>query len=376
MINLNTQKHVAILASFSGEGGVERMILNLAEGLSEIGCRVDLLCIRKDSPHLRQLPSSINVISLGIRHALQAVYPVARYLKKVGPDGLIAAKDRAGQAAIVARWLSGAKTRLAIRIGTTVSAALEGKSSIQKWFWYLPMRMLYPHADRIIGVSHGVTQDLRMITGLSDKKIVAIPNPVISERIFQLAEEASGVDWLDHPTLPVILGIGRLTRQKDFGTLLRAFAILQQKLPSRLIIVGRGKDEAMIRTLAKDLGMKDRLLLPGWNPNPYAFLRRAKLFVLSSLWEGSPNVLTEAMALGTPCVATDCPSGPSELLTGQLRRFLVPMQEPETMASAMWDALNNPPEPRLLQEQVRPYWIQNSAKLYLNALLSEEFSLK
>jgi glycosyltransferase involved in cell wall biosynthesis len=366
----NHTPHLAILASFSGEGGVERMILNLAKGLLCLGCRVELLCIREDSPHLKQLPSDIKIIPLGVRHALQAVMPLAGYLRKNRPDGLIAAKDRAGQAAVLARLLSGVQTRLAIRIGTTVSAAIKDRPFYQKWAWYLPMRILYARADRIIGVSEGVAQDIRRITGLDSTHVIALPNPVIHKGIYELATHSTGHIWLDKPTCPVILGIGRLTRQKDFHTLIKAFSLVYQKMDCRLVILGRGRDEASLRSLAQQLKVATAVDFAGWSPNPYAFLSKASLFVLSSRWEGSPNVLTEAMALGVPCVATDCPSGPSELLTGELSRHLVPVEDHEAMARAMLDTLQTPPNAQLLKDAVRPYEIQNSARHYLNALFS------
>lgn len=346
------------------------MVINLAEGLLSLGCNVELLCIRQDSPHLKQLSSDIKIISLGVRHALQAILPLASYLRKNKPDGLIAAKDRAGQAAVLARLLSGVQTRLVIRIGTTVSASIQGKSLLQKWAWHLPMRMFYPHTDRIIAVSQGVARDIRNITGLDEKQVIAVPNPVIHSRMYELAQEKTDHAWLDSPELPVILGMGRLTRQKDFHTLMRSFALLQRQLPSRLVIVGRGRDEASLKRLAQDLSVQERVSFAGWTSNPYAFMSKASLFILSSRWEGSPNVLTEAMALGTPCVATDCPSGPSELLTGELRRHLVPVEDHEAMAKAMLDTLRNPPLPQHLKEAVKPYEIQNSAQQYLNALFS------
>ncbi len=345
------------------------MILNLAEGLLCLGCQVELLCIRQDSPHhLKELHSDIKIIPLGVRHALQTILPLANYLRKNRPHGIIAAKDRAGQAAVLARLLSGVQTRLAIRIGTTISAAIKGKSMLNRWAWHLPMRMFYPRADRIIAVSQGVAHDIRSITGLSDQKVIAVPNPVIHARMYKLSQEKTGHAWLDSPDLPVILAMGRLTRQKDFHTLIRSFALLQEQLSSRLIIVGRGRDEASLKRLAQDLNVKERISFAGWTSNPYAFMSKASLFVLSSRWEGSPNVLTEAMALGTPCVATDCPSGPSELLTGDLMRHLVPVEDHEAMAKAMLHTLQTPPNAQRLKEAVRPYEIQNSAKQYLNAL--------
>ena len=165
-----------------------------------------------------------------------------------------------------------------------------------------------------------------------------------------------------------VLGIGRLTRQKDFPTLIRAFAVVRRQRPLRLIILGEGRDRAALEQLAAREGVGADVALPGFQANPYAWLARARLFVLSSAWEGSPNALTEAMALGVQVVATDCRSGPRELLDAGRYGQLVPVGDAEALAGAMREALDHPLPPEILKSAVRDYAAETSARRYLEVL--------
>lgn len=360
--------HLAVLISFSGEGGVERMVLNLVEGLAADGRAVDLLAIRADSAHLGDLPPGVRLLDLGVRHSGLAVLPLARYLRRERPVALLAAKDRAIRAAVSARWLAGWRGRLVGRLGTNLSAALEGRSAATRWLRTLPMRRLYGGVDRIVAVSEGVAEDTRRITGLPAARIGVVRNPVVTPRLAGLAAAPCPHPWLESTGVPVILGAGRLTEQKDFATLLRAFARVRAERPVRLVILGEGRKRAMLERLADQLGVRGDLALPGFTPNPYAWMSRASLFVLSSAWEGSPNVLTEALALGIPAVSTDCPSGPRELLAGGRFGPLVPVGDHVALAAAMLATLDAPLPADRLREAVSDYTVEAACRGYLDAL--------
>ncbi len=354
---------LAILASFSGRGGVERMILNLARGIAAKGHPLDLLAIRTES---LLPPEGVRVIPLGVRHAASSILPLAAYLRRERPGALLAAKDRAIRAALLARSLSRVPVPIVGRLGTHLSASLKN----QPWrsgFRRPMMRYLYRHIDGIAAVSRGVAEDTRRITGLPRERIHVVPNPAWTPEI----EELAGAP-LDHPgfpeDLPILLGMGRLTRQKDFPTLLRAFARVRRVYPSRLVILGEGGDRPALEKLSRALGISAHVHLPGHAENPYPWLARAALFVLSSRWEGSPNALTEALALGTPCVATDCPSGPREIL--QEGRFgpLVAVGDDRALARAMLDTLENPLPRETLREAAAPYTLERSVEGYLRIL--------
>lgn len=362
------QRRVALFVSFSGQGGVERMILNLAEGLVGTGFGVDLVVVKAESMHGEVLPSGLSLVNLDARHTATSLIALVRYLLRARPAALLAAKDRAIKVAVLARALSGVPVRLVGRLGTTVSAALEGQGRVRRAAWYAGMRLFYPGVDRIVAVSEGVAEDVRRITGLTRERVGVVRNPVWTPRLERLAREAPPHPWLEQASVPVILGAGRLTRQKDFLTLVRAFAQVRAVRECRLLVLGEGRQREALLALAKTLGVERDVALPGFQRNPYAWLARASLFVLSSAWEGSPNVLTEALALGVPVVATDCPSGPREILAGGRYGRLVPVGDVRALARAMLETLERPLPRETLQEAARPYTLEASTRGYLEAL--------
>ena len=360
---------LAVLISFSGEGGVERMVTNLVlEFARQPEIDVDLVLLRDNSRHLQKLPDNIRVIRLGVHHSALSVPAIARYLRRTRPAAMLVAKDRAGRAAILARMLAGVPTRIVLRLGTTLSEAMRHRSGLARWLRYWPIRRLYPQLDGIVAVSQGVADDIAAIAGLPPERIRVIRNPVITPELAGLAIESIEHSWLAPGEPPVVLGIGRLTRQKDFSTLIRAFAQVRRERPLRLILLGDGRDREALAELADCEGVGEDVAMPGFQTNPYAWLTHARLFVLSSRWEGSPNALTEAMALGVPVVATDCPSGPRELLKGGLHGPLVPVGEVDSLAKAMLHALDHPLPPAALREAVQEYRAEVSASRYLEAL--------
>lgn len=368
-----SEKHLAVLASFSGEGGVERMILNLAAGFVDLGCDVDLLVIRDKSAYLvSNIHPKIRICRLGVSHALSAVLPIASYLKSQKPVALLAAKDRASFAAVLAKKVAGSDCRLVARLGTTVSAALKDSAWFAKAVRYQMMHFTYANVDAAVAVSNGVADDLAVVSGCDPAKVSVIENPVITKDFYAKASESISHKWFEgdkRQRLPVILGMGRLTAQKDFSTLVKAFAMLNKEVPCRLVILGEGRERAKLESLAHELSVFEHLSMLGFVANPYPFLAQADLFVLSSAWEGSPNALTEALALGVPVVSTDCPSGPREILKEGKVCPLVPVGDEKSLYSAMKKTLLSPPPKDMLQQAASDYTQERSAKRYLELLL-------
>jgi glycosyltransferase involved in cell wall biosynthesis len=367
-----SQQPIAVFASFSGAGGVERMLVQLLGGLVDLGQPVELVLVRDQSPYLAGLPSAVQQVPLGRSHTLGATLALARYLRRRQPRVLLAAKDRAGRSAVLARALAGTETPILLRLGTHLSTAMAERRAVERWLRYWPIRRLYPRLDGIIAVSEGVAADTLRISGVAPELVRVIRNPVITPVLLTAAEQPCPHPWLAPDRLqdapPVILGAGRLQRQKDFPTLLRAFARLRQRRPCRLLILGEGSGRAELEQLIAALGIGADVDLPGFQPAPYPFMRAASLFVLSSAWEGSPNVLTEAMALGTPVVATDCPSGPAEILAGGRFGALVPVGDDVALADAMARTLERPLPATVLHGAVAEYNQASSARRYLEAI--------
>ncbi|MEF8792411.1 glycosyltransferase [Thiohalorhabdus sp.] len=362
-------ERVAIFLSFSGDGGVEHMMLNLAAAMARLGVGVDLVRARAEGGHAKSLPEGVRTVDLGTRHSWSSMGPLARYLRRERPTALLAAKDRANRAAIRAARLAGGDTRVAVRLGNNLSQALQGRSRLRRWLRTLPMRRAYRRADAVIAVSRGVAEDTAAVTGLPREAIHVLPNPVVTPELAERAAAEPDHPWLREPgDGPVILAVGRLNRQKDFPTLLRAFARLREHEAARLILLGEGPQRAELETLIKTLGLEEAVSLPGFAANPYPAMARADLFVLSCAWEGSPNALTEALALGTPAVATDCPSGPREILGDGRYGELVAMGDDAALAEAMARTLAHPPDRAHLQAAAERYRDTASAWAYLDVL--------
>ncbi len=344
------------------------MLVSLIRGFVELGQAVDLVMVRAESPHLNRLPQEVRVVRLGTNHTFLAVPGLAHYLRRQRPGAVLAAKDRAGRTAVVARRLAGTGTRLVLRLGTNLSAAMGSKSALERWLRYWPVRRLYPTVDQIVAVSEGVAEDTATIARIPRERIKVIRNPVITPELRALAEKTCSHPWLQPGEPPVILGAGRFQRQKDFPTLIRAFAQLRRTRPCRLLILGDGGDRGKLESLIRELTLSEQVQLPGFKANPFPFVARASLFVLSSAWEGSPNVLTEAMALGTPVVSTDCPSGPRELLDHGRFGPLVPIGDVDGLSAAMADTLDHHPPPETLMGAVSEYSQEASSRRYLEVL--------
>ena len=361
---------LALVVAFSGTGGVEGNVFKLVPALLDAGVAVDLLGIFKmpipevlqfSHPHYR-------LIDLEVRHSLLIVPALMRYFKANDGVPMLVAKDRAIRMAIIARKLAGTHDRLIGQLNTHLSAALAEKPVLQRWWRTLPMRWFYPHIDGVVAVSSGVAEDTHQLTGLSRDRITVIRNPVIDADMFRKSLLPVGHPWFDEGELPVILGAGRLTRQKDFDTLIRSFAQVLENRECRLVILGEGPDLEPLQQLIMELDLQSHVLLAGHVQNPYAYMSRSRLFVLSSRWEGSGNVLTEAMALGVPVVSTDCPSGPAEMLEEGRHGPLIPVGDPAALASAIIRTLDSPANPEQLRSAVREYAVEQSAQRYIQAL--------
>jgi glycosyltransferase involved in cell wall biosynthesis len=360
---------IAVFVATSGHSGVDRVIGNLVRQFDVWGLPVDLLKIRNHGPDLDadSMPN-VRLVNLGTSHVASSLPALVRYLRRERPAAMLADKDRVNRTAILARRLSGERIRLAVRIGTTVSVNLASRGAFERWQQRTSMRLLYPLADCVIVPSAGAADDLAEYTGIDRRRVRVIRSPIVAPEVRRKAGEPVDHPWLVERELPVILGVGELGHRKDFETLVRAFALARRRRPCRLIILGRGRKRGDLLRLAQELGVEEDLDLPGFHPNPYAFMAGADLFVLSSRWEGMPVVLVEALALHTPVVSTDCRSGPREMLAGGALGALVPVGGVEPMADAIVDWLGAEPAAADFEEAVADYRIEVSACAYLRAL--------
>jgi glycosyltransferase involved in cell wall biosynthesis len=280
---------------------------------------------------------------------------LVRYLRHTRPKAIFAAKTYANLTAIWARNISGTPCRLVISERTALSQEIATEATAA-WRHVLPLLAhSYRQADVISAVSRGVADDLERLAHLPAGCVVALPNPLIIPDTMAMAQAAPSHPWFDG-SVPVILAAGRLVPQKDFATLLRAFALLHhQGLPHRLVIAGEGKERTALLGMIESLGLAGWVSLPGFVDNPLALMSRAALFVLSSRFEGLPGVLIQALSCGCPVVATDCPSGPREILLDGRLGALVPVGDHEALARAMAATLAQPPERTMLKDRAQDF---------------------
>ena len=200
------------------------------------------------------------------------------------------------------------------------------------------IKIIYPRVSNVIAVSKGVADSVITISRIKNDKVKIIYNPINEKEIHFLSNDSVKFPWKDH--LPILISAGRLETQKDFPCLLRAFSILRKRYPAHLVILGEGSQRNHLQQLAKYFDIANDVWLPGFIKNPYPYLAKSSLFVLSSHYEGLGNVLVEALALGIPIVSTNCPSGPEEILANGKYGHLVPVGDPVAMAEAMDKSLS------------------------------------
>jgi glycosyltransferase involved in cell wall biosynthesis len=331
------------LPSFAG-GGAERVMVTLAGTLAARSLKVDLVAGQAVGPCLKHVPPEVRVVDLAARRVLASLPRLVGYLRRERPQAVISALGHANLAALLARDLARTPTRVVITEHGAPPERADHPRPLQSRLMAPLVRPLYRRADGVVAVSRGLALDLAASTGLPPERISVIYNPVVTPALRAAAREPLDHPWFAAGEPPVLLSVGRLTKQKDYPTLIRAFARVAGERPARLLILGEGEDRASLQRLAGELGVADRIALPGFVGNPFAYMARAAALVLSSRWEALPTVLIEALACGCPVVSTDCRSGPREILDDGRWGRLVPVADPSALAAAILQVLTARPE--------------------------------
>ena len=360
---------VALFISNLGGGGVQNVIINLAGGLIIKGVTVDLVVGKAQGRNEQKTPQGVNLIDLNQKKVLLTLPGLLRYLFSFRPTVLMTAQTHVNIVGIIAKLIYGKKLRLIICEHNDMQAVL--KTFPKERYRPLLARWLYPIADEIVAVSQGVAESLTTLTGLPGKKIRILHNPLVSEEMLLKAKEHVSHPWFQVESPHVALAVGRLEVQKDFETLLQAIALINQHRFLRLVILGEGIQREKLISLAKNLGIREKVDLPGYVDNPYSYMNKSSVFVLSSRFEGFPGVLVEAIACGVPVVSTDCPSGPAEILeSGRIGR-LVSVGDAVEMAAAIEDSLDNPFPIEESRKRAWDFSIVDAVEAYLDILLPE-----
>jgi glycosyltransferase involved in cell wall biosynthesis len=344
------------------DGGAERVMLQLGKSFAARGHEVDLVVAVPGGPLESQVPASLRRIDLRAKRSIQGLPPLARYLRREKPRALLSTLEHSNLLAVWARYLSLSGVRVVLREANVILPDVRGwKARVER----LLMRGFYRAASAIVAVSESVADSLVNGLGLSRALIRTIYNPVVTDDIAQKASAPLEDPWF---TGPLILGVGRLVAQKDFATLIRAFALVKKTRPAKLAILGEGADRPALEALARELQVESDVRLYGYDHNPFRYMQRSTVFALSSIFEGLPGALIQAMACGCRVISTDCPGGSREILSGQ--GPLVPMRDPRALAGGintlLDDAEKNPGRARY---DIRRFTEEAAVEQYLEVML-------
>jgi glycosyltransferase involved in cell wall biosynthesis len=348
-------------------GGAERVTLNLAQGIAERGLPVDLVLAAAKGPFLDQVPPAVRLVDLRAGRVLRSIIPLSGYLRRERPRVLLSQMDHANLVALWAAKLARRATPVVVTVHNTMSQATRQEGRLAQSLWPPLLRAFYPWAASVVAVSRGAADDLARTAGLPRERVEVVYNPVIMPATMALARQAPDHPWFAPGQPPVVVGVGRLTRQKDFPALIRAFAEVRRVRNAHLIILGEGEDRPRLESLVAELGLSDDVTLPGFRENAMAYIAASALFVLSSAWEGLPTVLIEALAVGTRVVSTDCPSGPREILQAGRLGSLVPVGDVAALGQAIIAALDRPGPP-VPPDALAPFTLAAAVDHYLTLI--------
>lgn len=377
----HTHRHLAVFFPALSGGGAQRRMLTLADAFAARGHTVDVVVVRPEGAFRAELSPLVRLVALdsrwthlpwvrdrGDRWVQASVPALVRYLRRERPAVLLST-SHANLAALWARSLARVAVRLVISVNIHLSRSTADNHQARLFSGVQLARRFYPWADAIIANAQGVADEVTRVTGVRGERLTTIYNPVVTPELQNKMCSLLAHLWFAPGSPPVVLGVGKLKPQKDFPTLLRAFAQVRKTRPVRLIILGEGQERGRLETLARELGVAEDVALPGFVLNPLPYMARAAVFVLSSAWEGFSNVTAEALACGCPVVSTNCPGGgPAEILDGGVYGPLVPGGDETALATAIVARLDQPRDSDRLRQRASLFAVDRVVDQYLDVM--------
>lgn len=327
---------LALLLPNLGGGGAERVQLELARAFLAAGHDVELLVTQAEGELLAEAEALCSVTDMRCNRARELLSKLTAYLRSNNPDGLVAAMWPLTAIAPFARLLSRSSTRVVVAEHNMLSRQYADWGALHRLLLRFSTALGYRLADRAVGVSSGVVADMASLSWSSASAIELIYNPLQAAGTDSSAAAVGALPqgcWSEHVG-PKLLSVGSLTAQKNHALLVRALAALPDST-AELVIAGEGPLRPQLLALAQELGVAGRVHLPGFVSDPGALYRTADLFVLSSDYEGFGLVIVEALAYALPVIATDCPSGPAEILDDGRYGTLVPVGDVQALTAAI-----------------------------------------
>ncbi|MBK6880135.1 MAG: glycosyltransferase [Elusimicrobia bacterium] len=324
-----------VLPNLAG-GGAEKITLSLARHFRQAGHTVRLILFSNSGELQGQAPPGIPIVDLQCGSARRALFPLLRAIDDSGADTVFSTHKHTAILCELSRFRPrGRSYRHFMRIPNTYSREMRIYSLWKRALLNWGIRWALTRADGVIGVSEGVTDDLVRNYALPRERARTIRNPVYDDSFSSLAARPSGVPRLDHREGFNVVAAGRLEYQKGFDFLIAGFAMAFAKDDAHLFILGDGPLRRDLAEKADRFGIAGQVTFPGFVLNPLPYYALASAFVLSSRFEGSPNALIQNLCLGTPVIATNCESGPAEILQNGRHGTLVPVDDVNGMAHAL-----------------------------------------
>ncbi len=341
---MNLQKIAFFLPKLT-YGGAERVIIDIANSLSKRGYLIDIVLAKGGNTYIDEISPSINIINLNCKSTILSFLPLSRYIKKSSPDGIISALSHANCVVLLARKISNNNTKIVVSERNISYRNTTNKIGFKRIILDWLIKYLYPEAKCIITVSEGVRKSIISTYKFKADQVKCIFNPIDFKKINKLKSEkivnSEIINKLKSENKKIILSVGSLTAQKNYSLLIKSFKIVSEKINCKLIILGEGPERAKLYELCRNLEIdRKSIYLPGFIANPFPFMKVSDLYVLSSLWEGLPNVLIQALACNCKIISTDCDAGPREILENGKWGRLTKVNDINELAHAMIEELS------------------------------------
>jgi len=363
---------VAFLLQNLDIGGIERTVVNLLKELVKYPISLDLVVFEKTGVFLEQVPPSVRIVELSNENRLKRTFPLAQYLRTEKPTVLVSQLARFNVIAAIAKILACVPLRLILveQIGfSPLENPIKDNSGERINLLNFLRQLFYSKFNLVAAVSQGLAKELESDLALKPGTIKVLYNPGVDETLIAKAQAPINHPWLELNQPPVVLATGRLTQQKDFATLIKSFALIRKRgVSARLIILGKGNDREKLEDLVSELDLEAEVYLPGFSNNPYAYMSRSAVFVMSSIFESFGVVLAEALACGCQVVSTDCPCGSSEILESGKYGRLTPVGDVQALANAIEQAINYPIDPDSLKSRAQDFSLEKITLEYLKLM--------
>jgi glycosyltransferase involved in cell wall biosynthesis len=343
---MNTKKRILFLIRNLQGGGAERSFLNIIVSLDRQRYEPHLVMWQQTGAYLDELPTDVPLYILpafrltGVVRHIRHIRALAALIEMLQPEVVLSFLDGSNVLALETKLVKNPDCVFIISQRNNLSVSFQRRyqfKGLRRWLKIAYVRWLYPRADHIISLSHGVKTDLVANFGLPADRITPVHNPIDIQKVIGESDEPVTYPW-KRSAYKIVISVGRLSEQKGYADLIDAFSRLENVQHLKLVILGEGELRGQLEALIASKGLQHAVWMPGFVENPWAYLHDADIFVLASHWEGFGNVIVEAMACDTPVIVTDCDYGPREIITHGMDGILVPVGDVERLADEL-DAL-------------------------------------